>query len=336
MAFARGDVLAVTLRRLLRRATLALVTFLIATATLYVAMRALPGGPWGDDPLIPGPVLQEWRARHHLDDGVVAGYAAWLLDVAAFRLGTSYTVAPGEDVARIIGRAAPTSLALGLLGLGLGLVIAVAAAMAAAAHPGGPWDRGWSGLVYLLYAVPGFWLAILLQNLFAQRLHWVPLFGSGSDLRPTGVAAADLLARARHWLLPPLCLALGSLALLFRSTRAGLLDASRSLFVRAGRARGIPRRSLIARHAFAGVRIQLATWAALAAPSLVGGSVVVEKIFGFPGVGRLFLAAIEKRDYPLVMGIGVCLIGVSVLASAAADAAYEVLDPRLSRARGRA
>ncbi|HZE89949.1 MAG TPA: ABC transporter permease [Verrucomicrobiae bacterium] len=325
-----------TLQRVLRRAALASLTFVLATAALYVAIRALPGTPWGDDPLTSPAILQEWRTQHHLNDGVLAGYLAWLRDVASLRLGDSYTVAPGEDVATVIGRAAPTSLALGFLGMSLGLAVSVAAAMGAAARPGSAWDRAWSAFVHVLYAVPGFWVAMILQNLFAQRLHWVPSFGTGGDLSPTGDAAWDLLGRARYWLLPPACLAFGSLGFLFRSTRAGLIDAARSFFVRAGRARGLPRRLLIGRHAFAGVRIHLATWTTLAAPSLIGGSVVVEWVFGLPGVGRLFLNAIGKRDYPLVMGVGVCFIAASIAASAAADVAYEILDPRLRRPESRA
>src|SRR5262249_51268425 len=150
---------------------------------------------------------------------------------------------------------------------------------------------------YFLHAVPGFWVALLLQNLVARRLHWLPSFGTIADA-PGGGDAAGFLERARYWVLPPLCLALGNLAFLFRSTRGALLDPSRRFFVVAARARGVPRRLIIARHSLAGVRIHLATWAALAAPSVIGGSVIVEQIFALPGVGRLFLGAVTKRDYP--------------------------------------
>jgi len=123
-------------------------------------------------------------------------------------------------------------------------------------------------------------------------------------------------------------------AFLFRFTRANLLDALRNPFIRAGRARGIPRLTLITGHAFAEARIHLVTWLGLVAPSLIGGSILIEKIFGLPGLGRRLFEAVNARDYPVVMGVGVVMLAASIAGSTAADLAYQMVEPRLRGPRG--
>ena len=118
----------------------------------------------------------------------------------------------------------------------------------------------------------------------------------------------------------------------FRFTRASLLDSVASPFVRAGRARGLPQSSLIRRHALADARIHLVTWLGLVVPSLIGGSIIIESVFGLPGLGRLFFHAVDARDYPVVMGIGFAMTTASVVGSTSADLLYQIAEPRL---RGR-
>ncbi len=315
--------------RLSWRAALGVVTILLATALLYVAIRLVPGTPWADDPSTPQDRIQEWATRHHLDRPPAAGYLLWLRDVASGDLGTSYVVAAGEGVGALILRALPYSLALGVLGFGAAVVVSVAAGFASARRPGGPWDRTWSGLLYLLSAAPSFWIAMLLQDLLALRFGVLPPFGAGpAGGVPEGVLTAAA-ARIPFWILPPACLALGSLAFLFRFTRATLLDAAGSAYVLSARARGLPEILVLGRHAFAGARIHLVTLAGLLTPSIIGGSVIIESIFGLPGLGRLFFTAVGARDYPVVMGVGLLMAVASIVGSALADILYAAVEPRL-------
>jgi len=317
---------------LARRALLGALTFVLTTAVLYSAIRMLPGTPWADDPTTPRSRVEAWAAQHHLDRGLATGYLLWVRDTARGEMGTSYTVAAGADVSTLIRGAAPTSILLGALGLGLALSVAVGTGLASARRPGGMWDRAWSGLLYLLSAAPSFWIAIGLQDFFALRLGLLPSFGSGPiDALPRG-AMASIATSIPYWILPPLCLALGSLAFLFRFTRASLLDSVASTFVRAGRARGLPARNLIGRHALADARIHLVTWLGLVVPSLIGGSIIIESVFGLPGLGRLFFHAVDARDYPVVMGVGFTMTVASVAGSTCADLLYQIVEPRL-RAR---
>lgn len=317
------------LTRLGRRALLAVLTILLATALLYVGIRLVPGSPWADDPSTPESLVREWARRHHLDRGFAQGYLLWLRAVLEADLGSSYVVASGERVADLIARAAPTSILLGTLGFGTALLLSVALGLAAAGRPGGAWDRATSVLLYILHAAPTFWIAMLLQELFALRLGWLPPFGSG-PVDPSGAGGPEwILERIPYWVLPPACLALGSMAFLFRFTRASLLEAIRGAHVRAARARGIPESLLLGRHAFAGTRIHLVTLLGLLVPGIIGGSVIIETIFALPGLGRLLFLAVGARDYPVIMGVGLVMAVASVIASALADMVYLLVEPRL-------
>ena len=315
--------------RLARRSALGAVTLILATALLYAAIRMVPGTPWAEDPSTPPEQIQEWAARHHLDRPLPEGYLMWLGDVARGDLGDSYAVARGEPVSRMILQAAPTSLVLGLLGFGAALAASISLGFAAARRPGGAWDRSWSITLYALSAAPSFWIAAFLQDLFAVRWKCLPLLGAGPIDQPEAGILASIAIRAPYWILPPICLALGSMAFLFRFMRAGLLEAVESPSVRAARARGIPLRLLICRHAFAGTRVHLVTLLGILAPAAIGGSVIIESIFALPGIGRLFFQAVSTRDYPVVMGVGLVMALASVFASALADLLYLAVEPRL-------
>jgi peptide/nickel transport system permease protein len=324
------------IRQVARRLTLAAFTLILATALLYVAIRMVPGTPWGNDPSTPTARIQEWVARNHLDDGFALGYLRWLGEIARGEMGHSFAVARGEPVGRLIAQRLPVSLTLGILGLGSAWVVALLSSLASARRPGGLWDRAWSFALYGLYAAPTFWVAMMLQELFANRLGWLPPFGAGPAGGGSAVGISSLFIKASYWVLPPLCLALGSLTFLFRFSRTSLLEGVRSTHVRAGRARGLPEPILVRRHAFAATRLNLITLVGLMAPSVVGGSIIIERIFSLPGLGGLFFLAVGNRDYPVVMGVGLVLVVTAVIAGAMADALYLVLEPRLrSRSTGR-
>jgi len=315
--------------RAVRRFVLAAFTLLLATLLLYVAIRLVPGTPWGGDPATPPERIREWVARYHLDRSFAEGYARWTMAVLRGQLGESYVVARGEPVAELIASRLPVSLTLGLLGFSSAAAIAVLLGLAAARRPGGIVDRTWSIALYALYAAPTFWVAMLAQDFLALKLGWLPALGAGPVGAGDAGGMAAWAARIPYWILPPACLALGRLAFLFRFTRASLLEGIRSPHVRAARARGIPERLLLRRHAFSSTRIDLVTLFGVLAPAVVSGSIIIEKIFALPGLGQLFFLAAGGRDYPVVMGVGLVMAAVSVAGSALADLLYMAVEPRL-------
>ncbi len=319
--------------RLAARLLLAFLTLLLSTLLLYVAIRLVPGTPWAHDDATPPDRIARWMARHHLDRSYLHGYLLWTGQVLRGDLGSSYTVSAGRDVASLIASALPVSLTLGTLGFGAALGFSLILGLAAARRPGGPSDRIGSALLYLLNATPAFWIALLGRDLFAVRLGWLPPMGAAPLDRAEMAFFEGAAASLPYWILPPACLALGSMAFFFRFSRAGLLDAVRSPHVGAARARGLPELLILGRHALSTTMIHLITLLRLLAPAVIGGSVIIERIFALPGIGRLFFEAASQRDYPVVMGVGLVMAITTIAASAAADLLYIVAEPRLREGR---
>jgi peptide/nickel transport system permease protein len=182
-------------------------------------------------------------------------------------------------------------------------------------------------VLFALYSTPVFWAALLLQTLLSVELGWLPLYGVSSDPAPGGFAGlADRLA---HLALPVTCLTYGSLAFFARLVRSGVAEARAQDFVTAALARGLSRRQALWRHAFRNALLPLVTLLGLLLPGLLSGSVIVERIFAWPGLGRLYFDSILSRDYPVVLGLSL-LGGVATLAATlAADVAAALVDPRL-------
>ena len=282
------------------------------------------------DDATPAAAIAEWKSRHHLDRSFLVGYGLWAAQILEGDLGRSYSVASGMEVGRLVRQTLPVSLGLGLLGFGAALAVSLALGLLAAGRPRGIADRIVSGALYLLNAAPTFWIALLVQDLFAVRLGWLPPLGAG----PLSAEAAGWVARIPFWILPPSCLALGSMAFFFRFSRAGILEAMGSPHVAAARARGLPEILVVGRHALSATLVNMITLMGLMAPAVIGGSVVVEKIFALPGIARLFFDGVSQRDYPVVMGVGLVMAVVAIAASGAADILYAAAEPRL-RDRGR-
>ncbi|HXI02220.1 MAG TPA: ABC transporter permease [Candidatus Saccharimonadales bacterium] len=321
--------------RIAGRAALALLTLLLSTLLLYVAIRSVPGSPWAHDDATPPERIERWMARHHLDRGFAAGYVLWAGQTLRGDLGTSYSVAEGEQVSTLVRNALPVSLTLGVLGFGAAVIFSLFLGILAARRPGGAGDRLASVSLYILNAAPTFWIALLLQDLLAVRLRWLPPLGAGPLQGSPGGIVGGILARIPFWILPPVCLALGSMAFFFRFSRAGLLDAMRSPHVRAARARGLPETLVIGRHAVSATLVHLVTLMGLLAPAVIGGSVIIERVFALPGLGRLFFEAASQRDYPVVMGVGLVMAVVAIAASAAADMITLLAEPRLRTGEAR-
>jgi peptide/nickel transport system permease protein len=312
---------------LLRRLLAALPTLLGITLVAFTILNLLPGDPvltWSEAGV---PMSAEAQARLRAalgtERGAAARYADWILAVVRLDLGQSLRDA--RPVQEIIGEALPWTLLLNFCAMAAIYGVGLPLGFLGARRPGSPGDR-WSRLILLiLFVVPPFAAALLLQRLFAVRLGLLPLQGTGLG-ETTGLAR--LLSIALHLVLPVLCLALAAWAYTTRYARAMF----RSLFpagsVSAARARGLSGLHL-ARHFAPMAALPFVSILGAVVPALVAGSVVIEEAFSWPGLGRLLVRAVEGRDYPVVMAL-VLLSALTVLAGQLlVDLAYPALDPRL-------
>ena len=292
---------------------------------LFTLMRLAPGGP--EAVLVGGDLSQEAaaqvRRRLGLDRPLLVQYGAWALAAARGDLGRSFKT--GDPVAALIAdRLAPT---LQLTGGALGLALAVALPLGvlAAVRRDSIWDSLASAVSLFGVSFPSFWLGIMLILLFSEALHLLPPSGLSEYGRE-----ADLLTRLRHAILPTLTLGLIQMAALMRFTRSSLLEALRQDYVRTARAKGVPGPRVIWRHAFRNALIPVVTVIGFSLPTLVGGAVLTETVFAWPGIGRLAVGAVFERDYPVIMGVNLLVATIVIAANLVTDLAYCVIDPRIS------
>lgn len=323
------------LRRLVN-ATLLL--WLVVTLT-FVLVRLAPGDAAAL--LVPETAspaeATRLRAELGLDRPVTVQYARWVGGALRGDLGES--LAQRRPVATILGEALPVSLGLGLASLLLTFVVGTVVGVVQATRRGRASDTALTIATVTVYAAPSFWLALALVAVFtagAARWGWsdwlrLPAFGlrdPGGDA--TGLAALGDLAR--HAALPVLVLTAVGAAGIARYARASVIDVVSQDFVRTARAKGAGARRVYGRHVLANAAAPLVTLAALALPGLVAGSVFVESVFAWPGMGRAMLAAVAARDYPVVLGATVLYAALVIGANLAVDVVLPLLDPRLGDA----
>ncbi len=261
------------------------------------------------------------RERYGLDKPLPVQYGIWLSRVARGDFGRSIS---GRAVVAELGDALPVTLELMLLSLGFAVAVGLPLGVLAALRRNRPADlvATFAGLVGI--SIPGFWLGTLLILLFALMLRWLPA-GQFVD------ADVDLAANLRHMVLPGLALGTAVAAVIMRMTRASMLEVIRQDYVRTAQAKGLPRRSVVFKHALRNAVIPVLTVVGIQAGYLLGGSVVIEEVFSLNGVGRLALRAIGNRDYPLLQTV-ILMIGTAfVLINLTVDLVVAWVDPRIKR-----
>jgi peptide/nickel transport system permease protein len=316
-------------RRVARRLAVSVLLVLGIVTLVFFVARLLPGDP---ATLFVGPDIDpehslRLREQLGLDRPLVLQYLHWLGSFLHADFGISFTAR--RPVAELLRAALPNTLRLMGLALalrfGLGLALGTVAALR---HHRGRDDRGIVVGALLLYSVPGFWLAVMLQLLFAYTLRWLPPESmQGLDHASLG-ALGRLADDLRHLVLPVTVLTLGGLASTTRYVRASLLEVLSRDYVRAARARGLDERRVVLRHALRSALAPFLVQLGLALPGLVGGAIVVEQIFSWPGMGRLALHAVASRDYPVLLATTFLSAVLVVLGNLAADLACAALDPR--------
>src|SRR5215471_4949748 len=296
----------------LKRVGFAVLMLVGVSIVLFTIMRLAPGGP--EAVLIGGEFSPEAaaqiRQRLGLDRPLALQYLGWAGGALRGDLGRSFKT--GDPVsALILDRLAPTvQLTLGVL---------------AAVRRGTIWDTLGSAVALFGVSFPSFWLGIMLILLFSEVFHLLPPSGLSEYGRE-----AELTARVRHAILPTLTLGLIQMASFMRFTRSSLLEVLRQDYVRTAHAKGLGGGRVVWRHALRNALIPVVTVVGLSLPTLVGGAVLTETVFAWPGIGRLAVGAVFERDYPVIMGVNLMVAAVVIGSNLITDLAYCVIDPRIS------
>lgn len=330
-----------------KRIALAAMTLLAILFVSYCLTRLAPGDPTKSSMLGDGGPAsagmsaekndlaknQSMREKLHLDKPIAVGFGLWLEGAILHGdFGTSVSVDKGRPVASIILERLPVTLRLNILSIALMYACAIPLGIWASMRPDSLSDKSSAFALFLLFSLPSIWVALLLQVTFCKGgfLPWFPLKGLTPDI-PDGASTWEMLRLAMmQYAMPVLCLTYGSFAALSRFTRAGMLEVVRQDYIRTARAKGLPESTVILKHAFRNALIIMITLFAGILPALVGGSIIVEYVFGIPGMGSLSMLALSSRDIPLLMALfafGGALTLAGILLS---DFLYVLADPRIS------
>lgn len=312
----------VVLQRLLESA----VALLALSAAAFGLLALMPGDPIdmiaGADPNVTPEDILRLKALYGVDKPFLERWLGWLGRLAEGELGYSRMFA--APVLEILGPALGRTLLLASAAFAISVCVGVFTGVMAALRPRSLFDYGASFLAFAGVAAPSFWLALMAMALFSIVLGWLPASALPSD------PDAGLLERARHLVMPVAILAALATATVFRHTRSAVGEALGRNHVLTAEAKGLSRQRVIWRHVLPGAAIPLTTVLALDLGALASGALIVEVMFGYPGMGKLVYDGILGADYNLAMAALLLGAGAIFLANAAADVAYALLDPRIS------
>jgi len=303
------------LRYALRRLLGAVPTLFLVIVLAFLLVHAAPGGPFDDQRVLPPEIEANIAAAYHLDEPLVMQFLRYIGGVLRGDFGPSFSYRD-YTVSELIGRSFPVSLQLGALAMLLAAIVGVGTGIVAALRQNSPLDKVVMGFAMTGISIPVFVIAPLLVLLFAVKLQWLPASWTGSQ----GVS---------RLLLPVISLALPQIAYVARLTRASLIDVLSSDFIRTARAQGLGTASIIRYHALKPAMLPVLSYLGPAVAAVLTGSVVVEEIFGIPGLGQLFVRGSLNRDYTLVLGVVVFYASLIVLFNLVVDLLYGVIDPRI-------
>ncbi len=306
------------LRRLLTLIPVMLVVGIVA----FSIIRFTPGDPAlffvGVDAT--PEEIQAVRERLGIDRPFIEQFLTWGAGVLRGDLGTSFY--QRRPVIELFWSRFPPTLWLAVSAQVLALVIAVPTGILSAIRPNSIADRMMTVFTLLGVAVPGFWLALLLVLTFSVNLRWFPVQGYVDPFQDLGDAV-------RHLVLPVLALGYSQAALIARMTRASLLDVLSLDYIRTARSKGVHPSVVVLKHALRNAMNQIVTVAGLTVTSLISGSIIIEIVFNYPGLGRLVIDAVTRRDFPVIQGSMMIIAFMYVLVNLLVDISYSVFDPRI-------
>jgi len=311
---------------IIRRLFMALVVLILATFIVFIIMRLLPGDPillyLSQDAYSRFTPEELATARHEfgLDKPVVLQYFDWLSGILHGDLGKS--IFKSTQVTDEIKDALPITLYMGLIAWLVSHVIAIPAGIICAVKRGKWIDTVLTVMANIGITAPQFWVGILLIYIFGLYLNWLPIYGFVSPLD-------DLVLSIRKIIMPVFCLSLIPLSGCVRQTRSAMLEVIRQDYIRTAWSKGLRGRAVILRHALKNGIIPVVTLAGMSIPIIIGGQVLIETVFGIPGMGRLAVNALFSRDYAIVQGIVLVIAVLVVVCNLIVDISYSWIDPRI-------
>jgi oligopeptide transport system permease protein len=302
------------LRFAVKRLLGAIPTLLLIITFSFFLIRIAPGGPFDKERIVPPEIEARLIHTYHLDEPLPMQFLRYMGDLAHGNFGPSLKY-KDFTVTELIWGGFPVSLRLGGTAVFLALVFGVAVGTLAALRQNTGTDYAAMGVAMTGIMVPNFVLAPLLTLVFGLTLSWLPVGGWGGGIQ--------------YMVLPVFALSLYQLGFIARLTRGSMIEVLRTNFVRTARAKGLPERVAITRHALKAAMLPVVSYLGPAVINTITGSVIIEQIFGIPGIGRYFVQAALNRDYTLVMGVTVFYGVLIILANLAVDLIYGLLDPRI-------
>lgn len=299
----------------LRRLLSTIPVLLIAITACFFLLRLAPGGPFDAERPLPPAILKNLAAHYNLDKPLIEQYLIYLGDVLRGDLGPSFTI---EDfsVAEQIALGLPYTFAIGFSAFILAIVAGTGAGIVGALYRDRWPDYAIASVILTGLVIPNFLMAPILQLVFGVKLGWLPVGGWGAGA-------------VQHLLLPVTVLALPHAARISRLMRGSMIETMNANFIRAARAKGIGPRLTVMRHALRPALTPVVSYLGPAASYLLTGSLVVETIFGLPGIGRFFVNAALNRDYGMVLGTVIFYMALIILLNLLVDIAYAWLDPKV-------
>ena len=320
------------LRYIARRLMLSIPLLLGISLISFLVIYAAPGGPvemsTDLNPKATAESRERLRAYYGLDQPVHVQYLRWLGRMATLDFGESFS-RDGRKVSEKIAERIPVTLAINVLSMLLIFSVAIPLGIYSAVRKDSWFDRISTVTVFAGFAVPTFWLALLLMILFGVKLGWLPISGLVSLEHDSLGALGKAWDYARHLVLPVFVSAFGGVAGLSRYMRSNMLEVIRQDYIATARAKGLPERKVVFRHAMRNALLPFITILGLSIPGLLGGSVIFESIFAIPGLGQLFYQSVMSRDYPLIMGALVIGAFLTLMGNLLADVGYAMADPRI-------
>lgn len=310
---------------LIKRLLVAIPVFLGITVLVYVMSSLAPGSPIEllmSDPFATAADIEKKRRELGLDKPLVLQYLTWLGQLLRGNFGMSYRTY-GKVLEMVLARIGPT-LILTVSATLLSIIIAVPMGTIAAYKPYSGWDYLSSGLSFAGAATPNFFAALLLIYIFSVRLNVLP---TGGMYDASGPHTWGMLFR--HLLMPAVVLSIQQVGSFIRQMRGSMMEVLGEDYIRTARAKGLKEQVVLIRHGLRNALIPIVTQIGMNIPFLIGGAVITEQIFGWPGLGSLMVTSIQARDYPAIMGITVFVSLAVLLGNILVDVIYTCLDPRI-------
>ncbi len=309
---------------LLRRLLGVVPLLLGISLLLFIIIHLAPGGPldaYVDNPSVTPEALAQIKVAYGLDQPLPIQYLKWVKSLAQGMWG--YSIRSGRPVTTEIADRLGATLLLGGAALILSMSLALPIGIVTAALRRSAWDHALTFLSFAGISVPVFWVALMMQLLFAISLGWLPVAGYET------IGSSGVLDRVRHLAMPAVVLSLATVAAWSRFLRASMVDALGQDHIRTAYAKGHSTMGVLIKHALRNALLPFVTVVSMEMASIISGAVITETVFAWPGIGRLFVESMDGRDYPVLMALMIMGSAALVLANLAADVVYGLIDPRI-------